>query len=533
MSRMVSFIVLVAILIVMGILFVQVMAGFLLPLFMAALLGVVFQPLYRWMLRQCRGQRYVASGLTSLAVLILVLVPVGMVITLAAVQGVSLVDQLRVENIRGRLETLRQQMGLDIPQAGELNRIEAVLNRWVAEQRSGRTAEAEPMDVAKLLQRLDVIDASLNADSDARGIDNPAADVQPLRAALLNIRDSGPRSLEQDEAIERAHVEYRLFKTQYLGGAYSAWTKELANPTDESIEQLRKSLFSSANSPILVFGGDTVQMALKILVGSLIMVAALFFLLAEGSRMLDAAIRISPLEERYVRELVEEFDRVCRAVVAATLLSAIAQGILAGIGFYFAGLERSIALLMLLTMVLAMVPFTGAAAVWIPVCLYLYFYEGRATPAIVLAVYGAGVVSTSDNFIKPYVLHGQSNLHPLLALLSVIGGIQALGPIGILVGPMVVVFLQTLLKILQRELLTMDRLTAMAGTLWPGWGPPLATGAGSAKAIVPDVSAAPGELATLPEELRRKDSDSAQENGSKEKIPGPPPKLLPKKNRKK
>ncbi|HIM31482.1 MAG TPA: AI-2E family transporter, partial [Planctomycetes bacterium] len=54
--------------------------------------------------------------------------------------------------------------------------------------------------------------------------------------------------------------------------------------------------------------------------------------------------------------------------------------------------------------------------------------------------------------IKPLVLHGQSRLHPLLALLSVLGGVQALGPIGILVGPMIVVFLQTLLKILRREL---------------------------------------------------------------------------------
>ena len=58
----------------------------------------------------------------------------------------------------------------------------------------------------------------------------------------------------------------------------------------------------------------------------------------------------------------------------------------------------------------------------------------------------------ADNVIKPIVLHGQSNLHPLLALLSVIGGVSTLGPIGIVIGPMVVVFLQTLLKILRREL---------------------------------------------------------------------------------
>ena len=70
---------------------------------------------------------------------------------------------------------------------------------------------------------------------------------------------------------------------------------------------------------------------------------------------------------------------------------------------------------------------------------------------------------------RPLVLHGQSKLHPLLALLSVLGGIQALGPIGIVVGPMVVVFLQTLLKILQRELSSID---SSSWTFWRGFGEP-------------------------------------------------------------
>jgi predicted PurR-regulated permease PerM len=56
-----------------------------------------------------------------------------------------------------------------------------------------------------------------------------------------------------------------------------------------------------------------------------------------------------------------------------------------------------------------------------------------------------------DNVVKMYVLQGRSQLHPLLALLSVLGGLQVFGPIGLLVGPMVVVFLQTLLEILNHE----------------------------------------------------------------------------------
>jgi predicted PurR-regulated permease PerM len=66
-------------------------------------------------------------------------------------------------------------------------------------------------------------------------------------------------------------------------------------------------------------------------------------------------------------------------------------------------------------------------------------------------------VSTVDNIIKPIVLHGQSKLHPLLALLSVLGGVGALGPIGIFVGPIAVAFLQAALTMLQTELDSMGQ----------------------------------------------------------------------------
>src|ERR1044072_8822860 len=113
--------------------------------------------------------------------------------------------------------------------------------------------------------------------------------------------------------------------------------------------------------------------------------------------MLEGMIAISPLEEQHVRMLAVEFHRACRAIVSATLLSAVVQGLLAGAGFYFCGLRSSVALLMLLTMVLALVPFTGAAAVWVPVSFYLYFYQNSTWAAVGMAIFGAMVISTSDN----------------------------------------------------------------------------------------------------------------------------------------
>jgi uncharacterized protein YqgC (DUF456 family) len=129
----------------------------------------------------------------------------------------------------------------------------------------------------------------------------------------------------------------------------------------------------------------------------------------------------------------------------------VAQGLTAGLGYFMVGTDYLV-LLIMLTTVFSMVPFVGPAVVWVPFCLYLALYEERYLAAGLLATWGVLVVGTVDNVVKAFVLHGQSQLHPLLALLSVLGGVQTLGPIGIVVGPMVVTMLQTLLSILQREL---------------------------------------------------------------------------------
>ena len=185
------------------------------------------------------------------------------------------------------------------------------------------------------------------------------------------------------------------------------------------------------------------------------MIVSMFFFLTDGPAMVTTLMRLSPLDDEYETELLADFESVSRAVVTATLLSALAQGLLGGFGYWVSGLH-SVFLLMMLTTLLAMIPFVGSAAVWVPCCLWLYFFEDRLGAAIFLGIWGAAVVSTIDNVIKPFVLHGQSRLHPLLALLSVLGGVNALGPIGILVGPMVVAFRQSLLNILHRELLRFD-----------------------------------------------------------------------------
>jgi predicted PurR-regulated permease PerM len=173
---------------------------------------------------------------------------------------------------------------------------------------------------------------------------------------------------------------------------------------------------------------------------------------------------VSPLDRRYEHELLQRFAQVSRAVVVATLLTALTQGALAGLGYAFAlPREAPVFLLTALTTVSALIPLFGAFAMWACVCVWIYV-QGEPVTAIILAVYCTVVVSAIDNIMKPLILHGQSKLHPLLALLSILGGIQAFGPVGILVGPMLVSFLQALLNMLRKEL---DSFSAAAGSSKP------------------------------------------------------------------
>jgi predicted PurR-regulated permease PerM len=452
MSRFVSFGVLVAILIVLGVIFYQVIASFLLPMFLATMLVVIFHPLHRWMLRKTGDRRYVASLLTTMAVLLIVLVPFIGVCTFALIEASSVATHVNVGTMRDRIANTRAQLGLDMPHAEKWRQVESLLTQAMLAPRVA--GDAQPVvSPSTIASDFDLLVASLEHD----GVDVPDAESGFVRDSLVEAAQHTPGTLEYDSAAQRALGRFRAFKRATLGGTLAASMKELANPSDEQLRDLLRQGMRGGQDYVVSALGNTTAFLAKTLVGLIIMVVAMFFFFLDGPKMIESLMQLAPLDRTYERELLLEFDRVSRAVVTATLLSAVAQGLLAGIGYAVAGLE-SVFLLTLLTTFFAMVPFVGAASIWVPASLWLYFYEDRPVAAIMLAIYGAAVVSMIDNVIKPWVLHGQSKLHPLAALLSVLGGVQALGPIGILVGPMVFVFLATLLRILQRELTRIDKV---------------------------------------------------------------------------
>lgn len=459
MSRLISFAVLIAIIIIIGLLFYKVLIGFFIPVFLACVLVVVFRPLHQWTLEKTGHRDRIAALLTTAMIVFVLFLPIVTVSIAAATQGLRLIKQNNASIIKLRIERIRDSLGLQMPSyKTNLRLVENEIER-IVETTDGSSGSSENQDLVQLGKQtqktLEALKLEVQQDPKQGQVWNDDFDSLIDQASTVGKPSELPFAAS-DTAV-RLKSEFSKLKMGLLGGSIMAFAREKANPDSEDIQGITTSLVDYARPRLLSITGATGSFVIKLAFGSVILVVATFFFLYDGPSMVKSLMYLSPLDDSYEQELLLEFDRISRAVVLATLLSAIVQGLTAGLGYFFVGMEY-LTLLIMLTTVFAMVPFVGPAVVWIPVCLYVGVYEERLTAAVLLALWGVLVVGTVDNLVKAVVLHGQSQLHPLLALLSVLGGVQALGPIGIVVGPMVVVMLQTLLGILQRELIHFEEV---------------------------------------------------------------------------
>jgi predicted PurR-regulated permease PerM len=133
---------------------------------------------------------------------------------------------------------------------------------------------------------------------------------------------------------------------------------------------------------------------------------------------------------------------VTRGVVWGLLGTAVAQGVLAGIGMNVAGVPQA-GLLAVVTGVISIFP-VGAPLVWIPASLWL-FTQGETGWGIFMALYGGLVISSVDNFIRPWAIARGAKLPLLLTLLGALGGVLAFGFLGLFLGPVVLAVGYTLM----------------------------------------------------------------------------------------
>lgn len=252
-------------------------------------------------------------------------------------------------------------------------------------------------------------------------------------------------------------------KTNPTLGRAVEWIESVTTIKVENVGNVVNQVASGSGKIVYERSQEFLGDVARFVLGMVMFLIALYFFLVDGTRIVAAWEELTPLDAEHDRVIRTEFSKVCRGVVLATVFSALAQGALFGIGvavidlFARAGLWRWLFLLSLMTTVFALIPFLGAASIWLPTALFLLL-QGHYAAGTVLILYGALIISTSDNVLKVLVIKDAANLHPLLVLVCVFGGLQLVGLLGVFIGPIVGAVLFALLRILKKELLHLPGL---------------------------------------------------------------------------
>jgi len=184
---------------------------------------------------------------------------------------------------------------------------------------------------------------------------------------------------------------------------------------------------------------------LSVTVNFFLIVFIFFFLLRDGEMIVDGLQRLLPLERKHGEALFSRLYEAVSAVVRGTIVTAIAQGILGGLGYWVVGVPYPV-FLGLATALFSLLPVGGSGLVWIPAALYLLL-EGGWIRGLLLFGWSTVVVSTIDNVLKPALISGGTNLSTLFLFFGMLGGLQVFGILGFIVGPVLLVMLSTFLEI--------------------------------------------------------------------------------------
>lgn len=281
----------------------------------------------------------------------------------------------------------------------------------------------------------------------------------------------------QPQAIQDFLRETVTVRYPWLG----EWLSMYETSVSELISAALSRGASAANRLIQAIVGGLTTAAFELL----IFVLMLFFLLRDGAHLRQKLQEISPLSSPQEEAALEHLGQTVKGVLLAMLVVPLAQAAVAFVGFAALGVPGAL-LWTLVVLLAAFIPILGATAGWVPAVIYLFFY-GHGWQWLGMLAYGVLAISTIDNIIKPLVLREAARIHPLLGFLSILGGVMAFGPMGFLIGPVILSLVLSAVRIYRSDVVRPWRERAEAAA---------SSAAGSAAAASAAAPAAEGGLPT-------------------------------------
>ena len=200
------------------------------------------------------------------------------------------------------------------------------------------------------------------------------------------------------------------------------------------LEVVLKMGASRIGSMITEGAGLLARSIVYVIVNVIIMLFALFFFFRDGDAIMSRLRRVLPFDPSFREGRIRETAELIKASISSGLIVALVQGAVGGLAFALLGLGAPVFWGVIMGF-FSLLPL-GAWIVWLPVAVWLLL-TGEVGRGIGLVAIGAGGISLIDNFLRPMLLAGRTEMNGLLVFISLLGGIAAFGFIGLVLGPVV------------------------------------------------------------------------------------------------
>jgi hypothetical protein len=227
-----------------------------------------------------------------------------------------------------------------------------------------------------------------------------------------------------------------FFDSVLSSARFQSFIKWVTDYLPLSVDELNSTFRDWAGgigSKVTDFLGGVVAYLPGLTLALIVMVVSIYFWLVDGRRLLYFVRRHSIFTTHQTEKLIRTLEGICRSVIFAALLAGAAQA-LVEVGACVATGTPHAVLVGLCVFIASFFPVVGASPITLGLGIEQFFEPGRQTQGVILLIC-ALVIMGIDNMVRPLFLRGSANLHPLLAFVAALGGLQMLGFLGIFLGP--------------------------------------------------------------------------------------------------
>lgn len=215
-----------------------------------------------------------------------------------------------------------------------------------------------------------------------------------------------------------------------------SWLTKVLPPGALDVDNIRSKALATAAGMGKQFAGVSTALLgslTRFVMNFLLLLFVLFFVLRDHEALIAFIRHALPLSRTQEDELIREVRNVSKSALLGSLMTSAIQGVVGGFGLWLAGFPG---VFWGAVMAFAsLIPFVGTALIWVPAAAYLAL-TGEYEWAVFMVLWGALVVGSIDNFLRPLLMQG-SSLNTVVVFFSLIGGLQVFGLIGLIYGPLI------------------------------------------------------------------------------------------------